>query len=65
MYRCGEESFKKTVNRILHIGLATSTRESNRLQPFKVRPFDMGLRDGLSYDNIGELLEDLEGPDHR
>ena len=31
----------------------------------KVRPTAMGSVPGLNYDNIGELLEQLEGPLHR
>jgi hypothetical protein len=30
-----------------------------------VCPADMGSVPGLNYDNIGELLEQLEGPLHR
>ncbi len=32
---------------------------------FVVKPRAMGLPPGLSYDNIGELLEAIEGPLHR
>jgi hypothetical protein len=31
----------------------------------KVRPAAIGSVPGLNYDNIGELLEQLEGPLHR
>jgi len=30
-----------------------------------VKPKDLGLRAGLSYDNVEELIEYAEGPDHR
>ena len=33
-------------------------------KPFKVDARPLGLRAGLSYDNIGEMLETLEGPAH-
>jgi len=32
---------------------------------FVVKPRAMGLPPGLSYDNIGELLNAIEGPLHR
>jgi hypothetical protein len=32
---------------------------------FVVKPSAMGLPPGLSYDNIGELLDAIEGPLHR
>ena len=32
---------------------------------FVVKPLAMGLSPGLSYDNVGELLETLEGPLHK
>lgn len=63
MHRRGE-SFKKTVNRILKLGLATASRENNTLRPYQVQPFDLGLKEGLSYDNIADLLEEIEGPHH-
>ena len=57
--------FKQIVNQTLRLGL--SFRSQNKsLPPFKVKPYDLGLRPGFSYDNIGDLLERLdqmeEGP---
>lgn len=57
------ESFRATVNRILKLGLAAANPQ--RLEPFRLNPFDLGLREGFSYDHVGELLEELEGPRHR
>ncbi|MFL5264199.1 MAG: CopG family transcriptional regulator [Anaeromyxobacteraceae bacterium] len=57
-------SFKEVVNDLLRFALhAQRTRERRR--PFKVEPRDMGLRAGLSYDNVSDLLEQIEGPLHR
>lgn len=56
-------SFKETVNQLLRLGLAASTQKNVR--PFLVTPRPMGLPPGLSYDNISELLEALEGPKHK
>lgn len=55
-------SFKETVNSLLRLGLATS-RQPNR-KAFVVHPRRLGLPAGLSYDNVAELLESMEGPTH-
>jgi plasmid stability protein len=58
-------SFKATVNEILRRGLNAKTRIPDR-ERFSVKARDLGrLRPGLSLDNIGELLEQLEGQVHR
>lgn len=56
-------SFKETVNQLLRLGLAASNQKS--VKPFLVTPRAMGLPPGLSYDNVSELLEALEGPSHK
>ena len=58
------ESFKGTVNRLLRRGLTASSEPQPR-KPFVVTPMAMGLKPGLSYDCIAELLEEAEGPYHR
>jgi len=57
-------SFRKVVNETLRRGLA-GPRARARPPPFNVIPRDLGLRPGLSLDNIGELIEQIEGPLHR
>ncbi|MGC9973248.1 MAG: hypothetical protein ABSE56_21950 [Bryobacteraceae bacterium] len=34
-------------------------------KPFRVTPRQLGLPPGLSYDNVKELLEALEGAAHK
>jgi hypothetical protein len=58
------DTFKQTVNRLLRQGL-TNAGPENKREPFKVTPFPLGLKKGLSYDSISELLEEAEGPYHR
>lgn len=57
--------FKTLVNEALRVGLA----EKRRLQPrqrFTIKAHNFGgLQPGVSLDNIGELLERIEGIDHR
>lgn len=58
------KSFKEIVNETLRLGL-----NGNGVQPrkkkFKIKPFNLGLREGLSYDNIEELLDIVEGPNRK
>jgi hypothetical protein len=56
-------SFKEAVNHYLRLGL-TAAKQPVR-KKFVVKPRAMGLPPGLSYDNIGELLDAIEGPLHR
>lgn len=56
--------FKELVNEVLRLGLNVR-RELVTAKPFKVRARSLGKHPGLAYDNIGELLEQVEGPAHR
>ena len=57
--------FREIVNETLRRGLARPSADAARA-PFKVEARDLGrLRPGLRLDNIGEVLEQLEGPLHR
>lgn len=54
------EPFKQIVNRYLRRGIAASKQPARK--PFKVKPFNLGLP---PFTKVEELLEWLEGPDHR
>ena len=57
--------FREVVNEALRTGLAERPHASARAR-FVVKPRDFGaLRPGLGVDNIGDLLERIEGPQHR
>jgi hypothetical protein len=56
-------SFKEVVNHFLRLGLMTAKRPARK--PFVVTPRKLGLQPGLTYDNIEQVLETLEGPRHR
>lgn len=56
-------SFKQVVNHFLRLGLMASKQPLRK--PFVVRPINLGLPAGLSYDNVEKLLEFLEGPEYR
>jgi hypothetical protein len=57
------ESFRAVLNRVLRDGL--NVRRIQRPdKPFRVKARALGLRPGVRLDNIGELLEQLDGPGH-
>jgi hypothetical protein len=60
MRRTGR-SLKDTVNATLRLGL-NARRALKPAKPFRVRARPLGLRPGLSYDKVSDLLDQLEGP---
>jgi Arc/MetJ family transcription regulator len=64
MRRRRSNSFKETLNDVLRRGLL-ARRELGAAEPFKVRPRRLGSRSGLNYDDIGGLLEQVEGASHK
>lgn len=64
MVRKGGKPFKEVVNEMLRVGLAASSR-TRPAAPFVVHARPLGLPPGLSYDNIEELIDQLEGPLHK
>ena len=63
MRRSGK-SFKDIVNEFLRIGL-NARQELKTSEPFTLHARKLGTFHGLNYDNIGELLEQIEGPRHK
>lgn len=61
------KTFKDTVNELIRLGrnFKDRIRSERKKKPFKVQSFKMGVYDHLNYDNIGELLEEVEGPFHK
>lgn len=57
-------SFKDLINRALEEGLSQLERQ-NQAKPFRTKPVPMGLRPGLSYDNIAELIARGESEDFK
>jgi hypothetical protein len=55
-------SFKAAVNHFLRLGLMASKTPSRK--PFVVVPRKLGLPSGLTYDNVEQLLESVEGEIH-
>ena len=53
-------SFKESVNELLRMGLLKAGKTS-AMKPFTVKARPMGLREGLSYDNVEDLLDQLDG----
>jgi hypothetical protein len=55
-------SFKETVNQALRKGLHSPALPRER---FQVTPIRAGLNEIWKSDSVSELLEILEGPEHR
>lgn len=62
-----QESLRVTLNSVVREGLAFAEkrREEGGETKFRVRPFAMGLKRGLSYDSVSELLAIAEGDEAR
>jgi hypothetical protein len=56
-------SLKATVNHFLRLGLMVTGKQQRKR--FLVHPRPLGLPSGLSYDNVEDLIEALEGATHR
>jgi hypothetical protein len=56
-------SFKEVVNHFLRLGLMAKKRPARKR--FVVTPCKLDLPASLSYDDVEQLLEALEGPAHR
>jgi len=57
------EPFKQVVNRYLRLGLTAP--KNPRRKSFKVKPWNLQPPPGLSFDNVHELLDALDGPERR
>jgi hypothetical protein len=57
------ESYKKVVNDLLRQALL-SRHPAKTAKILKVRSRSLGRRPELNYDNIGDLIQHLEGPAH-
>lgn len=53
-------SLRDVLNEAVRLGLQQA--QTGRRPPVELSVYPMGLREGLSYDNVGELLEQLDGP---
>jgi hypothetical protein len=58
-------SFKEVVNQTLRLGLERQYASLRKVPRFKVKARQMGLLPGVNYTNVGEMLEQLEGANHR
>jgi hypothetical protein len=56
--------FRTVLNDLVRAGLLASKSRLPQT-PYKIEPLNLGVYPGVEYDNIGELLELLEGPLHR
>jgi hypothetical protein len=54
--------FKEVINAALRVGL-DEVLKPPAAKPYRTQPRPLGLRQGFSYDDIGELLARAEGED--
>ncbi len=59
-----KSTFKEVINDLLRAGIH-ARREARRAPKFTVRARSMGVRRGLNYDDIGGLLDQIEGEAHK
>lgn len=59
-----KKPFKVVLNEALRKGLEEVEKPVRRLQ-YRTKPHEMGLREGLSVDNIQELITQVEGENRR
>ncbi|MEP6961429.1 MAG: hypothetical protein ABI995_05090 [Acidobacteriota bacterium] len=57
-------SFREGLNELVRIGLVAQQRPAVE-KPYEFKTYRMGLKPGLSYDKIEDLIEFGEGPHHR
>lgn len=55
--------FREIINAALRVGL-DEVLSPTPAKTYRTKPRPLGLRRGLSYDNISELLARFEGEDH-
>lgn len=53
---------KQIINEALRVGLDQLTRPKPA-KPYRTRPRNMGLREGIQLDNVQELLSQVDGED--
>ena len=58
-----KKPLKAIINEALRIGLVEVEKPLHR-RPYHTQPQDMGLRKGLSLDNVHELLSQIEGENY-
>ncbi len=59
-----KRSFKEIINAALRLGLDRLEKAPAPVA-YRTEPRPMGLRKGLSYDNVGELLAQSESEDFK
>ncbi len=61
------QPFKVVVNEALRLGLISqdALNESMKEPAFVIKTRELGAKPGISFDNVAELLEQVEGPSHR
>ncbi len=56
-----EATFRRALNDVIRDGLAVAAQRRQESTAFRVKPREMGLKPGLSYDSVSALIELGEG----
>jgi hypothetical protein len=64
MQKQSGKSFKDVVNETLRRGLLAK-KEAAKNKPFKLKTYSLKPLKNVNFDNIGELLEQIEGADFK
>ena len=63
--RSRKARFKDTVNEALRRGLDLLSKPAEKIEPYRVRPWDLGGSRVGSLDNVEEVLSRAEGEAHK
>jgi hypothetical protein len=58
------KTFKSVINSALRLGLDEMSKPP-KTKPYRTKSRPLGLRPGFNYDNVGELLAQLEGENYK
>lgn len=64
MQNQGNKSFKEIINETLRRGLIAK-KEVAKSIPFELKTYRLETNKNVNFDNIGELLEQIEGADFK
>jgi hypothetical protein len=65
IHKGGSKTFKDALHKIVRQWRSYSETVKKSRKPVKLKTFNMGTYDHVNYDKVSELLEEIEGHEHR
>lgn len=65
MQKGGSKTFKAALHKIVRQWRSYSGTVRKSRKPIKLKTFNMGTYDHVNYDKVSELLDEIEGHEHR